>query len=162
MLLLLISLTMGAQGIWSTGTIDADELTGEKGGTFYRYYLEGVGSLILRDWRDWKFSIITENGKFDSFEMNDRFSHGIFYTLGYYTDENKLDFKFKDDRLEVDHNNQKSAWINKDWTHYIYNKNKIKKAFRALKDGKGYVRIVCARKGMPDFDIKITPYNLKE
>ena len=68
--------------------------------------------------------------------MNDEISHGIFYTFGYYNDDNKLEFKFKDDRLEVDHNNKKSAWINKKWTHYFYNKNKIKKAFRALKEGK--------------------------
>ena len=62
--------------------------------------------------------------------------------------------------MTVDHNNKQSAWINKKWTHYFYNKNKIKKAFRALKEGKGYVRIVCARKSAQDFDLKITPYNL--
>ena len=33
---------------------------------------------------------------------------------------------------------------------------------RALKSGEGYVRVVCARKGAEDFDIKITPYNLQE
>ena len=141
-------------------TIEADELKDEKGGVFYRYDLEGVGSVILRDWKDWEFKIITESGEFDSFEMNDEISHGIFYTFGYYNDDNKLEFKFKDDRLEVDHNNKKSAWINKKWTHDFYNKNKIKKAFCALKEGKGYVRIVYARKSAPDFDLKVTPYNL--
>ena len=90
--------------------------------------------------------------------MNDNFSHGIFYVLGYYSDDDKLEFKFKDDRLEVDHNTQQSAWINKDWTHYIYNKNKIKKAFRALKEGKGYIRIIMKRASDTDFDLKVTPY----
>ncbi len=161
-LILLTELTASAQGTWSTGTIEADDLKDEKGGVFYRYDLEGVGSIILRDWNGWEFKIITESGEFDSFEMNDEISHGIFYTFGYYTDDNKLEFKFKDDRLEVDHNNKQSAWINKKWTHYFYNKNKIKKAFRALKDGKGYVRIVCARKSAQDFDLKITPYNQQQ
>ena len=102
-LLLVTGLTASAQGKWSTGTIEADDLKDEKGGVFYRYDLEGVGSIILRDWNDWEFKIITESGQFDSFEMNDEISHGIFYTFGYYTDDNKLEFKFKDDRLEVDH-----------------------------------------------------------
>lgn len=158
-ILFFAGLTANAQGIWSTGTIEADDLKDEKGGVFYRYDLEGVGSLILRDWDGWEFKIITESGQFDSFEMNDEISHGIFYTFGYYTDDNKLEFKFNDDRLEVDHNDKQSAWINKKWTHYFYNKNKIKKAFRALKAGKGYVRIICKRKSQPDFDLKITPYN---
>lgn len=156
--ILLAGLTASAQGVWSVGTIEPDELKNEKGGVYYRYDLEGVGSLILRDWKDWAFKIITENGKFDSFEMNDNFSHGIFYVLGYYSDDDKLEFKFKDDRLEVDHNTQQSAWINKDWTHYIYNKNKIKKAFRALKEGKGYIRIIMKRASDTDFDLKVTPY----
>ena len=32
---------------------------------------------------------------------------------------------------------------------------------KALKTGDGYVRIISARKGAEDFDIKIMPYNLK-
>ena len=95
---LVSTLCISAQGTWSTGTIEADDLKDEKGGVYYRYDVEGVGSIILRDWKDWDFKIITESGEFDSFEMNDNISHGMFYTFGYYTDDNKLEFKFKDDR----------------------------------------------------------------
>jgi len=64
-LMLIAGLTVCAQGTWSTGTIEADDLKDEKGGVFYRYDLEGIGSLILRDWEGWEFKIITESGQFD-------------------------------------------------------------------------------------------------
>jgi hypothetical protein len=45
-LLLLTGLTASAQGTWSTGMNEADELKGEKGGPYYCYDLEGMGILF--------------------------------------------------------------------------------------------------------------------
>ena len=158
-LLLLTGLTASAQGTWSTGMNEADELKGEKGGPYYCYDLEGMGSFVLWDWEDWSFKILTEKGTFDVWYDKAKIRHYILFTMGLYTEEGKLVEKF-DDALEADHIEMKSAWMNKKWTHYIYDRKKIKKMFRALKSGNGYVRIVCKRRGQPDFDLKITPYNL--
>ena len=52
--LLFAVLTASAQGTWSTGMNEADELKGLLGGPYYRYDVEGMGSFILWDWEDWK------------------------------------------------------------------------------------------------------------
>ena len=59
--LLFAVLTASAQGTWSTGMNEADELKGLLGGPYYRYDVEGMGSFILWDWEDWKFNKIWSN-----------------------------------------------------------------------------------------------------
>ena len=157
--MLLAAMNASAQGKWTTGFNEADELKGQEGGPFFRYDLEGMGSLILWNWEDWGFKILTENGTFDVWYNEANTHHFVRFTMGLYTLDGKLKEKF-DDVLEADHIEMKSAWMNKKWTHYIYDRKKIKKMFRALRSGDGYVRIVCKRRGAPDFDLKITPYNL--
>lgn len=160
-LMLIAWLTACAQGTWSTGMNEADELKGLLGGPYYRYDVEGVGSFILWDWEDWKFRIITDKGKFE-----ENISSGKWYTsinLGLYSSDGKLTDKLES-IIEVNHSNPNTATIDKNWMAYYGpgRKSKIKKMIRALKSGEGYVRIVCSRVGMQDFDLKITKYDISE
>lgn len=155
--MLLAGLTASAQGTWSIGMNEADELKGYLGGPWYRYDVEGVGGLILWDWNDWTFKFYTEDGAFDVW-LNERNGNCfIKVAIGCYTLDGKLIGKFED-RVEADHINQKSAWINKKWIYSWSQSKGLKKMLRALKTGEGYMRIVCKRKGAPDFDLKIMPY----
>ena len=132
-LLLVSVLTASAQGKWSTGATEADELKGVLGGPYYRYDVEGMGAFILWDWEDWDFKIQTDNGTFDVLPDEEKKSHFILFTMGLYSLEDKLIMKFND-ALEADHIDMKSAWMNKKWTHYIYDRKKIKKMFKTTTD----------------------------
>ena len=46
--LLITVLVANAQGTWSTGMREGDELKGDNGGLYYRYEIEGDGGLVLR------------------------------------------------------------------------------------------------------------------
>lgn len=154
---LLAGLTVSAQkGTWTTGYNEADELKGLEGGPYYLYEQEGMGSFVLWDWNDWAFKITTDNGTFDLWH-NDYGLYWVNFTIGLYDKDGNLVTKFSD-QLEADHIKGKTAWMNKKWVHYIYNKNKLKKMFKALKSGNGYVRIFCKRRNAEDFDLKIMPY----
>lgn len=161
-LLMMAGLTAGAQeGTWSTGMNEADELKGLLGGPYYRYDLEGIGSFILWDWEDWKFRIITDKGRFE-----ENLSSGNWYnsiSMGLYSPSGQLTEKLES-IIEVDHSSPNTATIDKNWMYYYKpkQKSKIKKIIRALKSGEGYVRIVCKRKDMSDFDLKITKYDISE
>ena len=160
-LMMLSGMTATAQGVWSTGMNEADELKGLLGGPYYRYDVEGIGSFILWDWEDWKFRIITDKGKFE-----EHISSGKWYTsinLGLYSSDGKLTDKLES-IIEVDHSDPNTATIDKNWMAYYGpgKKSKIKKMIRSLKSGDGYVRIVCSRVGMQDFDLKITKYDIEE
>ena len=161
MLLLLITLIANAQdGIWWTGVNEPDELKGLLGGPYFRYDVEGVGTFILWDWEDWKFRIITDKGQFDTRYA----SNGNCYTMitmGLYTQEGKLTVKFED-AIELDNPSRNQATINKDWMYFPNDRKKIKKFIRAIKSGEGYVRIICKRKDMQDFDLKITKYDIAD
>lgn len=160
-LMMLSGIAATAQGVWSTGMNEADELKGLLGGPYYRYDVEGIGSFILWDWEDWKFRIITDKGKFE-----EHISSGKWYTsinLGLYSSDGKLTDKLES-IIEVDHSDPNTATIDKNWMAYYGpgKKSKIKKMIRSLKSGDGYVRIVCSRVGMQDFDLKITKYDIEE
>ncbi len=160
-LLLLITLTADAQeGTWSTGMIEADELKGLVGGPYYRYDVEGVGGIIIRDWEDWYFTIFTDKGKFDVLSASNG-NRYIKISMGLYTPEGNLIERFENS-IQADDTKRNSAWINKNWMYLPGDRKKIKKMIRALKSGEGRVRIVCKRKDMQDFDLKITKYDITE
>lgn len=147
------------EGMWSTGMNEADELKGIKASPYYCYDMEGMGSFILWNFDDWNFKIITEKGMFDVWHNK----YGNYYVkviMGLYTLDGKLIEKF-DNTIQADHTDGKSAWINKNWLYYPSHRKKLRKMMRALKSGDGYIRIVCPRKGMPDFDMKVTKYVLE-
>ena len=156
-LMLLVVVIANAQGTWSTGMRQGDELKGDEGGPFYRYEVEGEGGLVLWDWNDWEFKIFTTKWDFDVWYYQNSGFRYIRITMGLYTLDGKLTDK-RDIELAADHTH-KEAWINKKGLYYPATRKKIKKMLRALKSGEGYVRVICARKGAPDFDLQIMPYN---
>lgn len=158
--LLLAGLTSSAQGTWSTGMNETDELKGFLGGPYYRYDVEGVGSFILWDWEDWNFRIITDKGLFDS-RISSSGNYYASISMGLYSPEGKLTDTFENS-IEVDNTSRNTATINKNWMYFPGDRKKIKKMIRALKSGEGCVRIVCKRKDMQDFDLKITKYDITE
>jgi hypothetical protein len=162
--LLLVDMTASAQGVWSTGTNEADELIGIKGGRYYYYDVEGMGAIALWDWNGWNFKLFSHNGSFDTWVIKGS-ANTVYYTsmlIGIYDSSGALVEKFKDD-IEVDYNQHgKYACINKNWAYTPAKRKKLRKAIQAMKSGDGYVRIVCERRGKPNFDLKITPYDLQE
>lgn len=156
-LMLFVELTVIAQGTWSTGMREGDELKGDKGGPYYRYEIEGEGGLVLWDWNDWEFKIFTTKGGFDVWYYQNSGFRYIRITMGLYTLDGKLTEKIDVLELAADHTHNE-AWINKKGIYFPSTRKKIKKMLRALKSGEGYVRVVCARKDAADFDLKITPY----
>jgi len=157
--LVVAGLVASAQGTWSTGMNEADELKGLLGGPYYRYDVEGMGSFILWDWEDWKFRIITDKGTFYSLSGNA--GQYVSISMGLYTPEGQLKEKFENS-IEVDITSRNTATINKNWMYFPGHRKKIKKMIRALKSGEGYVRIVCKRNNMQDFDLKVTKYDITE
>ena len=158
-LLLFAGLTVSAQGTWSTGMNEADEQKGLLGGPYYRYDVEGMGTFILWDWEDWKFRIITDKGKF--YVQTGSVGKYVSYSMGLYTLDGQLTEKVES-LIEADISNYNTATINTDWWYLHSPKKKIKRMVQALKSGEGYVRIVCKRRDMQDFDLKITKYDISE
>lgn len=158
-ILFLTGLTANAQGTWSTGMNEADELKGLLGGPYYRYDVEGMGSFILWDWEDWKFRIITDKGTFNV--QSASVGKYVSYSMGLYTLDGQLTDKFEN-WIEADNTKYNTATVNTDWWYNHSPKKKIKKMLQALKSGEGYIRIVCKRNNMHDFDLKVTKYDITE
>ncbi len=159
-LMLIAGMTASAQGTWSTGMNEVDELKGLLGGPYYRYDLEGMGSFVLWDWEDWKFRIVTDKGKFKE-QLASSGNYYVSLFIGLYSLDGKLTEKF-DLIIEPDHSSPYIATINKNWMYFPKHRRKIKKMIRTLKSGDGYVRIVCGRRDMQDFDLTITKYDIDE
>ena len=158
-LLLFTGLTVSAQGTWSTGMNEADELKGLLGGPYYRYDVEGMGTFVLWDWEDWKFRIITDKGTF--YVQSGSVGKYVSYSMGLYTLDGQLTDKFEN-WIEADNTSYNTATINTNWWYTHSPKKKIKKMLQALKSGEGYVRIICKRNNIQDFDLKITKYDIPE
>lgn len=176
--MLLVGLTSGAQGIWTTVETPADELRGEKGGTHYKYSVEGLGEVEIYDWNDWLFKVTTYDGGFvfDEIKTKQVYNSDLSVRtvplstpkykcnvlIGLYDQSDALKNKL-DLEMEVDqHQKCQNLTINKSWYFYPQTGKKVNKLFKAIREGKGYLRIVAKRKEMPDFDIKITPYSQQD
>ena len=167
-------MTASAQGTWITIETPADELKGEKGGTHYKYSVEGLGEIEIYDWNDWLFRVTTYDGGFDFDEIKTKQVYNSDLSvrtvplstpkykcdvlMGLYDNNDALKEKLELE-MEVDQNQKcQNLTINKNWYFYPQTGRKVKKLFKAMREGKGYLRIVAKRKEMPDFDIKITQY----
>ena len=167
-------ITASAQGTWTTIETPADELKGEKGGTHYKYSVEGLGEIEIYDWNDWLFRVTTYDGGFDFDEIKTKQVYNSDLSvrtvplstpkykcdvlMGLYDNNDALKEKLELE-MEVDQNQKcQNLTINKNWYFYPQTGRKVKKLFKAMREGKGYLRIVAKRKEMPDFDIKITQY----
>ena len=156
--LLFAGIAANAQGVWITGVTEADELKGIPERTYYQYDVEDLGSFILFDWEDWTFHIFTDKGSFDIQSAN---SGSLPIIMGLYAPDGNL-IERLETTIAANYTKPTTAWVNKDWWYVHSPKKKIKKMLQALKAGEGYVRIVCKRKDMQDFDLKITKYDIPE
>ena len=167
-------ITASAQGTWTTIETPADDLKGEKGGTHYKYSVEGLGEIEIYDWNNWLFRVTTYDGGFDFDEIKTKQVYNSDLSvrtvplstpkykcdvlMGLYDNNDALKEKLELE-MEVDQNQKcQNLTINKNWYFYPQTGRKVKKLFKAMREGKGYLRIVAKRKEMPDFDIKITQY----
>ena len=155
--LLLVGLTASAQeGKWITGMNEADELKGQEGGPFYLYEQKGMGCFVVWAWDDWEFKVCTDKGTFDVWYYKSNGVRFMYLTMGLYNNENRLVESIKL-QLAADASGR-SAWINKKGVYIPSTRKCLRKMIGALKSGDGYVRIVCTRRGAPEFDLKVPPY----
>lgn len=159
--LLLVTLIASAQGTWKKTITETDELKGINGGEAYIYTVPEMGSFVFWGFDEYQFRLISDEAQFNIVVESPVAAvyTGIHTVVGIYDNNDKLIDKFK---LWLDKEDNKSnAYVRTRNAGALLNpsgqKNKVKKIFKALKSGKGYVRIVCERYNDSDFDIKITP-----
>lgn len=159
-MMLLVELTVYAQGTWSTYELKADELTGEPGGKYMKFANDTIGSVTIREGDDFWMKVESYNGYF--YGIYDPNRVGIVQMLfGLYDGNAKLLDKYDGKVHGIEHMNFRFVWVDKDWS-YFGQKPVLKKIIAGMKSGTGYARIVIHRVDMHDFDLKITPYNQQE
>lgn len=157
MALLFAGLTVSAQG-WEKIEHKADELTGTKAGCTYRYQFGEMGSFTVWDWSDPQFCINAKDRQFAT-QIVDKYV-GMKVLVGLYDEKGNLQEKFDmwlDKNKEYPNNviGTRNAGV---MSNPVGQNKKVKKIFKVLQSGSGYVRIVARRYNDSDFDIKITPY----
>lgn len=158
-LVLFLGLVTDAQGIWRTGLNEPNKEESLDGNRYYTYDAEGMGTLTLWDWDSWEFKIVTEKGKFYIDGLGAGGGHVTFY-LRLYHPNGQLE---EEVQSILDYNYDRNmAFINKDWWYSPGKKKKIKKIINSLKSGYGYVRIICKRQDLADFDLTIRQYNISD
>lgn len=159
--LLLLSMKTSAQGTWSSFNVNADELKGEPGGVYYKYAIDTLGAVTMREGEEWKFRIESYHGTFYGIVHDGSVKRipAVRILMGLYDVNDKLIEKIDND-IEGDENlGYRSAWVNDEWPYTPGQRTKFKKMISGMWSGNGYVRIVIKRINMPDFDLKITPFN---
>ena len=149
----LLCMAASAQGTWGVVYRPADELKGQDAKPVYIYDVPNIGSLVVWDWTNPNFRLITSNGIFRG-----RYSQGSkFYpvVVGFYNDNGQLEKKFVLHLLEeVNCGGKFIATAD----FYIGGRANVKKMMSRMKSGNGYVRIVADLYDRPSFDIKVTPF----
>lgn len=163
-LMLIAELAASAQGVWSVEKVEADELKGVKGGDSYLYSVDGLGTIKITDWKKDRIVITTNEGEFE-YSKNEVFNpvtrlNKVVYVskvlIGLYDSEGALLEKINGESYFDDEYTAKSLLVvGRTFTQT----RQLKKMLKAVQTGSGYLRVVCKRKNMSDFDIKTTPYN---
>ena len=154
-LLLLIGLTVVAQGKWTATKYAADELTGQGAYTAYNYSEPGKGSYVSWGWDDPDFRLITEKGIFEESVCYAWYGQyrAVRVLVGIYNTQGELQEKFY-----VEMYKEKSSLGDKIHLSSMKKQRKMaKKIAKALSESKGLVRFICARYGQSDFEI-VVPY----
>lgn len=155
-LLLLVGMTAGAQGKWTYSNYPADALTGQQAYTAYMYEVPGVGSYVSWGWDDPDFRLITANGIFSESICYEWYGSFRAYRVlvGIYTAKGELKEKFY-----VQMYKENSSLGDKIHLSSMKKQRKLaKKISKALSDGDGFVRFVCARHSQGDFDFTVPHY----
>ena len=162
-MLLLTGLTSSAQGQWTTVKVEADELKGVKGGESYQYSVDSVGFIEITDWKKDRIIITTNEGEFDYSKHEvvnpvTRMNKTVYISkvlVGLYNVEGTLQEKLDGESYFDEEGESKSLLVvGRTFTQT----RQIKRMLKAVQSGEGYLRIVCKRKDMSDFDIKTTLY----
>lgn len=153
-LVLLVGLTASAQGKWRVSHRQADDLIGQEAKDIYIYDVEGVGSVVVWDWKKPDFRLITEEG---IFHQQSLVGVGLCVPIkvGFYDKGGTLKKKF-DIIMFVEDNHRMKFIVTGGW--YRAGRGNIRKTLAQMKSGDGYVRIVAELSDRSPFDIKITPF----
>ena len=159
---MMVGMTAYAQGTWTSVKIQSDELKGVKGGESYQYSVDSIGFIEITDWKKDRIVITTNDGVFEysKHEVVNKVTsmNKVVYVskvlIGLYNDKGSLQEKL-DGESYFDGENPKSLLVvGRTFTQT----RQIKRMLKAVQSGEGYLRVVCKRKDMSDFDIKTTPY----
>ena len=162
--MLAVACTAQAQGTWKKTVTEADELKDEVASDVFVYNAYGIGQFILWNWDEYQFRLVSDN---EQFNIDSGYSSitggyaGIQILVGIYDDDNNLIEKFKM-WLDKESNNRNQVVRTRNagtMANPVGQKGKVKKIFKALLSGTGYVRIVAERFQTTDFDMKIIPYS---
>lgn len=160
-LFLLVGLTASAQGTWTNHKTSGDELKEIPAGEYYKYTVDSLGYVIIRNFDDWHLEIGTFVGDFCGGFTTSSGGWQVPYVeirMGLYDTNGKLIEKFFQN-IEGDYNmNFRSAHTSEHWLTTPQIRAKFKKMVRGMYEGNGYVRIVVKRMNMPDWDMKINSY----
>ena len=165
LMMLLMPLCVSAQeeGKWLKQESEADELKGSTGGSYYTYVVPGIGAFVIFGFDTYQYFLLSEKKQFNidaGYSTYGGAYAGISVLVGIYDENDKLTDKFT---MWLDRVDNKGNMIVRTrnaggMSNPVGQKGKVKKIFKALQSGKGYVRIVAERFQSTDFDIKIPPY----
>lgn len=162
MLMTVFSITVFAQGMWTTIKVDADELKGIKAGESYQYSVDSIGSIEIADWKKDRIIIKTKDGIFEYSKhevvnnvthMN-KVVHISKVLIGLYNRDGALQEKLDGESYFDDDSPKSLLVVGRTFTQT----RQIKRMLKVVQSGEGYLRIVCKRKDMADFDLTTTPY----
>lgn len=162
-LMLLAGLTASAQGTWTTGMTEGDELKGTKPKPYYYYEVPGMGEFVSWTWEDANFRLISEY-PFEAWERTVVYANGnqvrtgecfVNVTAGLYSKDGKLEKKYDLEMYVEDNSSNKQI---KTYGYMVMGRGKLRKIISKIRSGEGYVRFVAGRRGMSDFDLIVTPY----
>ena len=162
--MLAVACTATAQGTWKKTVTEADELKDEVASDVFVYNVDGMGQFILWNWEEYQFRLVSDN---EQFNIDSGYSSitggyaGIQILVGIYDGDNNLIEKFKL-WLDKESNTRNQVLRTRNagtMANPVGQKGKVKKIFKTLLSGSGYVRIVAERYHAADFDLKIMPYS---
>lgn len=161
--LMLIGMTAYAQGVWKTVKVEADELKGVKGGESYQFTVDSIGFIEITDWKKDRITITTNEGVFEYSKQEvvnpvTRMNKTVYVSkilIGLYNSEGGLQEKLDGESYFAEENPKSLLVVGRTFSQTRI----MKRMLKAVQSGEGYLRIISKRKGMPDFDLKTTPYN---
>ncbi|MBR5395770.1 MAG: hypothetical protein IK144_11940 [Bacteroidaceae bacterium] len=153
-LLLLVGLTVSAQGTWSVTHRQADPLLGQEAQDVYVYNVKGLGSLVVWDWSKPSFRLITDQGFFHQVAVAGT-GLCVPVNVGFYDNNDKMTTKFQ--VIMFIENNTGSKFISTGG-FYVGGRGNIRKMLSRLKSGDGYIRVVAELYDRQNFDMIVTPY----
>lgn len=165
-MLTLVALTASAQGKWEKVVVEADELKGQEAAEVHLYAQPGIGGIVIWDFNKYQFRLISDEHQFNIESGYSQYTGsyaGIEIMVGIYDDSGKMIDKFKL-WLDLEDNSGNRHVRTRDaggMFNPVGQKGKVKKIFKALKSGKGYVRIVTERYETSDYDLKILPLDIE-